>query len=145
MQDAEIFDMDGTICDVRGIRHLVRGRVKDFHKFHLESASCPPNVEVVEKAKEAKREGRAVLIVTARSTKYRNVTAMWLALHDVPSDALYMRKSGDSREDTLVKWDILASIRRRWNPVHAYDDNPSVVALWRLEGIPTTVIPGWGE
>lgn len=135
--------MDGTLCDVSSIRHLVQGKVKNFHAFHMESASCPPNLEVVQKAHDAKQAGRAVLIVTARTVEYRNVTAVWLALHGVPSDALYMRRSGDFRKDFLVKKDILSVIRKTWNPVHAYDDNPAVVQLWESEGIPATVIPGW--
>lgn len=143
MRDAEIFDMDGTLCDVRSIRHLVTGPDKNFHKFHLQSASCPPNHDVVDRAHAAHEAGRAVLIVTARSTLFRNVTAMWLALHGVPSDAMYMRRDGDCRKDFQVKKDILHSIRKRWNPVHAHDDNPAVIALWESEGIPTTVIPGW--
>jgi len=143
MQDAEIFDMDGTLCDVSSIRHLVQGVDKNYHQFHLQSASCPPHSEVVERAHAAHRAGRAVLIVTARSTEYRNVTAMWLALHGVPSDAMYMRRAGDFRKDFLVKRDILSSIRKHWNPVHAHDDNPAVIELWNSQDIPTTVVPGW--
>jgi hypothetical protein len=143
MRDAEIFDMDGTLCDVRTIRHLVKGDVRNFHQFHLQSASCPPNPDVVSQARLAHSEGRAVLIVTARSTLFRNVTAMWLALHNVPSDAMYMRRNGDWRKDFQVKKDTLCCIRKRWNPVHAYDDNPAVIGLWESEGIPTTVVPGW--
>lgn len=144
MQDAEIFDMDGTLCDVSGIRYLVEGPKKDFYRFHMESASCPTNQEVVERAHAAHRAGRAVLIVTARSTDFRNVTAMWLALHGVPSDAMYMRKSGDGRKDYLVKLDILTCILKRWKPVHAHDDNTEVVdGVWKPNGIPTTVVPGW--
>lgn len=145
MQDAEIFDMDGTLCDVRSIRYLVEGSTRNFHEFHLQSASCPPNQGVVQNARRAHREGRAVLVVTARSTLYRNVTAMWLAIHEVPSDAMYMRKEGDFRKDVEVKRDILYCIRKRWNPVHATDDNPPVAAFWKSQGIPTTVVPGWNH
>lgn len=142
-QEAEIFDMDGTLCDVRSIRHHVAGPKRNFHAFHMESASCPPNPEVVAAAHRAKEAGRAVLIVTARMRKYERVTSVWLALHGVPSDALFMRADGDQRPDYEVKREILARIRRSWDPVHAHDDNPAVCALWEEEQIPYTVVPGW--
>ena len=87
--------------------------------------------------------GLAVLVVTARSTKWRNHTAMWLALNDVPSDALFMRKNGDTRKDVLVKTDILNAIRIRFEIVMAVDDNPSIIELWRSNNITTVEVPGW--
>ncbi|MFJ5228194.1 hypothetical protein [Streptomyces sp. NPDC088400] len=142
MRDAVIFDMDGTLCDVRNIRHLLDGP-GSFHAFHTASASCPPHEDVVEAAHAARARGAAVLIVTARSTRYRHHTAMWLALHGVPSDAMWMRAARDMRPDYEVKRGILAAIRRRYRPVHAWDDNPNVLRLWAEEGIPATTVPGW--
>jgi hypothetical protein len=142
LRDAEIFDMDGTLCDVRSIRHLIHGP-GGFDAFHRASVNCPPHDWVVEAARQARRDGKAVLIVTGRSTKYRNVTAMWLALHGVPSDVLWMRRAGDMRKDVMVKRDILRRIRNLYNPVHAWDDNPAILDLWEAENIPFTVVPGW--
>lgn len=142
-RDAVIFDMDGTLCNVSSIEHFVSGEEKDFHAFHMGSASCPPNLHVVEAARRVHARGDAVLIVTARMRRYERVTSMWLALHDVPSTALYMRPDEDYRKDYLVKRDILRRIRSRYNPVHAWDDRPQVVELWESEGIPCTVVPRW--
>ena len=145
MQDAVIFDMDGTLCDVRQIRHLVMGTSRNFEKFHRESVNCPPHSHVVEAAHKVRAGGHAVLIVTARKAKFRNHTAMWLALNGVPSDAMLMRADHDNRKDVEVKRDILRQIRRTWNPIHAWDDNPSIISLWEEEGIPCTIVPGWIE
>lgn len=142
LPEAVIFDVDGTLCDVRAVRHLIDGP-GGFHAFHVASASCPPNQWVVDAAKEQHAAGRKVLIVTARAARYRHHTAMWLALHDVPSDAMYMRAHRDYRPDYEVKRDILQRIRTRYSPVAAWDDNPAVLRLWSEEGIPTTVVPGW--
>lgn len=144
-QDAVIFDMDGTLCDVTGIRHLVIGGIRNFEAFHLDSVNCPPHMHVVEAAHKARENGLAVLIVTARKAKFRNHTAMWLALNGVPSDAMLMRADHDNRKDVEVKRNILQRIRRTWKPVHAWDDNPSIIALWKEEGIPCTIVPGWME
>lgn len=151
LPNAVIFDMDGTLADVRGIRHHIvppnpkpKGWYKDFHAFHSDSVNCPPNAHVVDHAIRASLLGNAILVVTARRAMYRNQTAMWLAINGVPSDALYMRGNKDGREDFLVKKDILDSIRTRYNVIHAVDDNPAVLALWEQEGIPTTVVEGFG-
>lgn len=143
--DATIFDMDGTLADVSAIRHLVKGPRRDFHAFHTQSVDSPPNPDVVNMAHAAKEKGHAVVVVTARSEQYRPHTSMWLAMHGVPSDALYMRDSGDTRPDYEAKADILQDVRRRFNPVHAVDDNPNVIRLWKENNIGTTVVPGWED
>lgn len=148
---AVIFDMDGTLCNVASIRHLIKGGPvndyrKDFDAFHREAIDCPPITWVQSRACfYGNTLGMPVLIVTARSARYRNSTAFWLAMHRIPSDAMWMRADGDYRPDVEVKREILAKIRKSFNPVHAYDDNPSIVALWRSEGIPCTVVPGWDD
>lgn len=148
---AVIFDMDGTLADVRSIRHHIvpptpkpKGWYKDFHAFHSESVSVASNRAVVDHAIRAAVLGNAILIVTARRAMYRHQTAWFLALNGIPSDALYMRGDKDGREDYLVKRDILAQIQSRYTVIHAVDDNPSVIALWQEHGIPTTVVEGWG-
>jgi len=147
MRNAVIIDMDGTLADVSGIRHFVMPTAerpwKSFDEFHGESVNCPPIPQAVDIARQAHADGLAVLIVTARRHKWRHHTAWWLAMHDIPSHALFMRHDKDQRADVEVKADILARIRRSWNPILAVDDNPNVLKLWIAEGIETIVIPGW--
>jgi hypothetical protein len=150
MRDAVIFDIDGTLCDVSSVRHHVLPapgkKFKDFHKFHAGAISCPPHAHVVEAARAAHAAGLAVLVVTARSSEWMEQTVWWLLLNDIPFDQMYMRNKGDGRKDFFVKSGILAMIRADgFNPVHAWDDNPNVIALWTLENIPTTVVAGWAE
>ena len=146
-----IFDMDGTLANVSGIWHHIvpptpkpKGWYKNFHAFHTDSVACPPNPAVVDHAIRAHLLGNVVLIVTARRAMYRHHTAWWLALNGVPSDALYMRGDKDGREDYLVKADILASIKTKYNVIHAVDDNPAVIRLWQENNIPTTIVEGFG-
>ena len=142
---AVIFDMDGTLADVSGIRHhlVPRDNRKDFETFHRESVNTPPHKHVVAAAQAAHSMGYEVLVVTARKHMWRHQTAWWLAIHDVPNAALYMRADNDNRKDYEVKRDILAQIRKRYIPLHAWDDNPAIIQLWREEGIPCTVVEGW--
>lgn len=151
MQNAVIFDMDGTLADVRGIRHHIvppipkpKGWYKDFHAFHSESVNVPVNESVRNHALCASILGNAVLVVTARRAMYRHQTAWFLALHGIPSDALYMRGDKDGRPDYEVKKDILRQISLIYNVIHAVDDNPAVIKLWEENGIPTTIVEGWG-
>ena len=150
MRSAVIFDMDGTLADVSSIRHYLRrfdeskGRnIKDFDLFHSESVNVPPHNHVVNAAQVARMLGHDVLVVTARPHVWRHHTAWWLVMHDIHSDALFMRNNNDYREDYEVKRDMLATIRKVWNPIHAWDDNPNIIRLWKEEDIPTTVVPGW--
>jgi hypothetical protein len=151
-RDAVIFDMDGTLADVSSIRHHLRHYdatkrriIKHFNIFHEKSVDVPAHNYVVNAAQVAKIINLDILIVTARKHMWRNQTAWWLAMHDVPSDALFMRGDLDNRKDYEVKKDMLSTIRKQWNPIHAWDDNPSIIKLWTEEGIPTTIVDGWED
>lgn len=146
LQEAEIFDVDGTLCNVTSVRHYVTPPNRDFHSFHMASAFCPPNPEVVERVHEAKAKGRAAIVVTARMARYRTLTRKWLQSCEIPFDSLWMRANDDFRKDAIVKREILAKIRANGFVVmKAYDDNPAVTVVWEDEGIETVVVPGWDD
>lgn len=141
---AVIFDVDGTLADVRGIRHYVVGtRRKNFEAFHAESVNVPAHSHVVNAAQVAHMLGHDVVVVTARKVKWARHTGMWLALNNVPSAAMFMRRDDDSRADVEVKRDILGAIKKSWDVVAAWDDNPKIVELWESEGIHCNVVEGW--
>lgn len=145
---AAIFDYDGTLCDVRGVRHYVngpKGGGRDFDSFHRASLFCPPNPQVLAQAHSAAEAGYVVIGVTARKERYRKVTSDWNAKYEVPVQHLLMRADDDARPDYEVKGGILSTLRERFNIVHATDDNPDVIRLWREEGIETTLVPGFDD
>lgn len=142
---AVIFDMDGTLCDVSSIRHLVTGKRKDFDGFHYASLYCPTNRDVELAAHRWHANGYKVVIVTARRDRWRTLTWNWLDSHAVPWNRLFMRADNDNRPDRFVKADILADVEKEFDVVHAFDDNPVVIELWQERGIPTTVVPGWPD
>ena len=138
--------MDGTLADVRGIRHHIVGTPrKNFDAFHSESVNVPAHSHVVNAAQVAEMLGHDVLVVTARKVQWARHTAMWLALNMIPSAAMFMRADAYSRPDVEVKRDILKAIRKSWNVVAAWDDNPKIIELWKSEGIHTNVVEGWIE
>lgn len=141
MRDAVIFDLDGTLCDVSAIRYLVEGEDRDFDAFHGAAIDCPPHPHVVEAVAQARDAGNAIVIVTARSAKWRDYTIMWLDNNDIGFDHLYMRIEADFRPDYVIKADILKAIKKDdFEPIHAWDDNPKVIALWRENGIAVTEV-----
>lgn len=144
--NAILVDMDGTLCDVRAVRHYVRGDNRNFDRFHRASLFCPPNPDVVQAVIDGYNDGYRILIVTARDARYEQVTRDWLTKYAVSYDALYMRPWGDQRADYVVKSDILARIRADgYNPILAYDDNPRIISLWQEHGIKTVTVPGWSD
>jgi FMN phosphatase YigB (HAD superfamily) len=144
-REAVIFDCDGTLVDVTSIRHHVLARPKNFDAFHYASIFCPAIGWVVEELDRHRQDGRTIVVVTAREYRWGTLTENWLADHAVEYDELHMRPTGDYRSDVLIKGEILARLRERHNIVHAYDDNPAIIDLWRSHGIPTTTVPGWAE
>lgn len=134
--DAVIADLDGTLCDVSEILHLVEGEDRDFHAFHAASAGCPSVAAVVEAVRAAKASGRGILIVTGREFTWRDVTLDWLAKHDIPYDELVMRIVGDYRPDDVIKAEMLDDLEKRgWAVAEAWEDRDDIAALWESRGI----------
>lgn len=146
--NAVIFDVDGTLCDVRSVRHHVRptvGNKRNFHAFHMDSLYCPPNQEVADMMKDVQAAGLKAIVVTAREQKYEGVTEKWMNAVGIKYDDFFMRPLGDHRPDYEVKKEILAKLSKHYNVVHAVDDNPQVLKLWKEEGISTTIVAGFDD
>lgn len=153
--EAAIFDVDGTLCDVSSIRWMLgigvdpatkeQVRSKNFDRFHEESAGCPPHSNIASEARWFHAQGYKILIVTARKSRWFNVTWFWLRHNKIPFDRIYMRQDWDQRKDRIVKQEILEQIIQQYRPVVAYDDNPNVIDLWRENNITTVLVPGWVE
>lgn len=140
---AHIYDVDGTLANVDPYLHHVRGSNRDYNAFHEASIDALPNIDVLEMLNNSVSDGHAILIVTSRKEKWRGLTSMWLAKNNARSHALFMRSDDDNRPDYEVKKDILDKINKYWDVVHAVDDNPNVISLWKENGIPTTKIGTW--
>ena len=152
MRDAAIFDVDGTLVDVSSVRHYVNPNdprfpgKKMWEEFHGKSINCPPIPQALQLHEEARAEGLAILIVTARMNVWSLPTLLWLREHGVEHDELYMRRNLDYRKDYIVKAEILQQIKKDgYRPVMAVDDNPNVIKLWQSHDIPTHIIPGWED
>lgn len=142
--------MDGTLCDVRSIRHHLEWNSatcskRNFHAFHSASIDCPPHPQVVALARELSEAGVSIVITTAREAKWSFHTALWLEELGIPYDAMLMRENGDYRPDVEAKRSLLSELLVRFTPVAALDDRDDVIGVWREGGISTLKVTEGGE
>lgn len=143
---AIIVDVDGTLCDVSSITHLVTGPKKDFDQFHTLSAGCPPIESTVDHLQQIHTsDDVAIIALTGRQKKFYDLTKSWMDEHSIPCDLLLMRPDGDFRADAIVKKELLDEIRNTgFFVIGAIDDNPTILQLWKGELIPLVIeVPGW--
>ncbi len=131
---AVIFDVDGTLADVRHRRHFLTGRPKNHAAFHDAMVDDTVREPVAELARALART-YPVLLVSGRPERYRRVTGCWLDDNFIPYRALYLRADDDRRDDVLVKREMLAAIRLTYDPLLVVDDRAKLVAMWREEGL----------
>jgi hypothetical protein len=138
-----LFDVQGTLIDVSGIRHLVEGEVKRFDDFHEATMSCPPHRFVVRATHAARIQGHAVGVLTGMTERFRSPLGIWLADHGVEADLLLMRPDGLFCSDVELKAWRLRQVQVTHTVVQAWDDQPRLWELWESNGIETVRVPGW--
>lgn len=147
---AVIFDVDGTLCDVRSVRHYVErppgavGFRRDFVQFHRASEACPSFPRVAALASRVREQGFAVVVVTGREARWRELTLRWLEKQRIGFDDLLTRPAGDYRPDAEVKEELLMEICTRWAPTLAVDDRDDILTVWQAAGIATVAVTGTG-
>lgn len=131
--DAKVFDLDGTLAMTTDPKN----RHKSQHpKFAAEAADAPVNEDILKKMKKARDNGDSVVILTARSSDYRDLTKKWLAKNGVPYDALVMRPHENQKNDQKVKRSLLEEdILPKFDVKKAYDDRKKNVKMFDSLGI----------
>lgn len=143
---AIICDMDGTLVDVRRIRHLVDpGGPRNFDAFHSASIDCPANDAVRELLLLEKDRGAKVIIVTARSERWAFLTSLWLSEHGIDADELIMRRPMDYRPDHEVKTEFARALSQQYEVITAVDDRDDILAVWQSFGFPTIKVSEDGQ
>jgi hypothetical protein len=101
------------------------------------SGDDPPNLAVVtaSQALAAHPNIAAIIVISGREERARDITASWLQSEGVPCDLLLMRADGDYRSDDIVKEELF---RRHVEPhfvLGVLDDRDRVVQMWRRLGL----------
>lgn len=148
---AVIFDVDGTLCDVRSVRRYVEappGSKKfkpNYDLFHSTSIDCPPYSAVKRIAVRARELGLSIIVVTGRVAKWRGLTEDWLNRNSIPWDALYTRGHNDYRPDHVIKSEINEELQIRFKPLVAIDDRDDILHVWKTAGIVTVKVSQSGQ
>jgi hypothetical protein len=137
-RDCVIFDLDGTLAFLG-----------DRSPYDASRAEQDEINEAVRFVYEAIRQGKpetAILIVSGREDRWRAETERWLARHGIGYDALFMRRAGDRRRDTVVKREIYErEIKDRYTVRVVFEDRDQVVRLWRDELELPCFQVAWGD
>ena len=137
--DVVIFDIDGTMSNSDHRVKYVRTEPKNWQAFF----NAAINDKIIEPVCEIFRTIRdktddIIVIATGRNEENRDITEQWLNANGLSGyEKLYMRGSNDYKPDFEVKREILEQIRSDFNtdPKMVFDDRPSVVRMWREEGL----------
>lgn len=133
MKQAIICDLDGTLCDVEHRRHFTAE--KNWPAFYANLEFDKPRVFVM-RMLEVLRDEYDIFFVSGRPEEYRGKTIEWLDKYGIYTYVgLYMRPNRDNRPDTEIKKEILNTHLKGRKIVLAIDDRPSVIRMWRNEGI----------
>lgn len=84
-----------------------------------------------------------IIIVSGREDDCRKETEEWLYHNMIPYKALYMRKSGDKRNDAIVKEEIYKEfIEPEYCVLGVIDDRNKVVRMWEKLGVKVMKVGG---
>lgn len=81
-------------------------------------------------------ETHVIVVMSGRDGSCYDDTAAWLLDNGVAYDHLYMRSEGDTRKDSVVKYELFNYyVRDRFDVEFVLDDRDQVVDMWRSLGI----------
>ncbi len=141
-----LVDIDGTIADISHRRHHVQGEKKNWGAFFADMEDDTVREDVMEIVRKADQEGYELFLVSGRPNTYRNSTIKWLNDNEIGKyfAGLIMREEFDKRPDTETKLDILKLFGFD-NVAYVIDDRPSVIRMWRENGVKVIDVGGGVE
>ena len=143
MRDCIIVDIDGTIAQKHPDRNIF-----DYTKVGMD-LPIHPVIKIIQELsfgifiphepRDIEIEPYVKLIfVSGRQDYCKKETKDWINKHVTGFDdyELYMRKTGDNRDDTIVKHELYENyIKDKFNVVAVFDDRPKVLRMWRELGL----------
>ena len=117
------------ICDLDGTLALMNGRNPfDATKCDEDEINNP----VANVLRNYKKLGYEILLVSGREDRYKEPTLRFLQKHEIEYDDLIMRKTKDSRKDSIIKTEIYNEfIKDKYFVEFVLDDRNQVVDTWR--------------
>lgn len=140
MKKYVICDLDGTLALIDHRRHLaLEGGFKSF-EYHLNIQEDKPNTNLIAILDELVYSGHKIILLSGRRDSTKEVTEEWLERYEVLYHYLFMRSSDDSRDDKIVKKELLDQVLEtlritKDDILCVFDDRNKVVQMWREEGL----------
>lgn len=120
-----IFDIDGTLAKMTGRSPYDYTKV-DTDVINPEVVRLNYILGVMHK----------IILVSGRKEECREQTEKWLQDNAIAYNELHMRKTGDDRNDAIVKKEIYEEhIKGKTNVLAVFDDRNRVVDMWRSLGL----------
>lgn len=139
-----LFDIDGTLANCEHRLHFIQDKPADWNSFFMAADEDEPIWETITIARSLFASGHTILLTTGRSDVSRTITAAWMAKYRVPHSGIYMRKTGDHREDNVVKSELLDQMlqkhpqspdRPKDKIAGVFEDRQQVVDMYRARGL----------
>ena len=136
-----IVDVDGTVADIEHRRKWVTNGEKDWKRFFQEMDRDKLRTEVWNTIlKDSVENNAEIVFISGRPDNWRWTTEDWMErlmgdfilLND---PMLFMRPASNSSPDTEIKQNILNKYFHKENILRVYDDRPSVIRMWRENGL----------
>ena len=141
-----VFDVDGTLMNIQHRRHYVSGPDKDWKSFFDYMEFDTINDHVFHLAHALKSDGYEIVVVSGRNERHRQITEKQLAFGKLDYKTLIMRPDDNYDPDFVFKKQVLDTMRESGlDPQFSVDDRPSVVQMWRENGVPCFDVGGWHD
>lgn len=121
--NAFVFDIDGTVADMTGVRGPF-----DWSKVGKDR----PHHDVIDVLEMLRIAGNTLIAVSGRDEICRDATYGWLVRQGIVFEGLYMRPEGSQVRDSAIKHDLYHKyIAPHYNVLGVFDDRSQVVKTWR--------------
>lgn len=133
-KSAYIFDIDGTLA------HIPEGGRSPYdYSRVLEDGADDAVIDIA----QALSKDHVIIVLSGRKDECRQETEEWLKLVGVPYDFLFMRESGDDRQDWKVKYELFDKfVRPEYTVGGVFDDRIQVLRMWEEIGLKTFRVGG---
>lgn len=133
-----IVDVDGTIADASRRRVWLQTKPRNWNAFFADIENDPVIWPVVDILQALYATDNILILASGRGEEYKEATNRWLSKNRIGYlfSAQYFRKTGDYRDDTVVKTELLEEMREDgFNPTIAFDDRKKVCQMWIEQGL----------
>lgn len=132
-----IFDIDGTLADCTHRRQFIACKPKNWAAFESGQSADGVLTRTRDTLMDFVKAGVKIILCSGRNDHTKTQTIEWLNRHEIPFDDIYMRKSKDTRQDYIVKEELLDQLIADGydDIIMVFDDRQQVVDMWRRRGL----------